>query len=311
MRKRTPFLVLVLIVAPFFQRGQTALVFANATISSVSLTTGSDVITTSVDPEVTYKFKFNVFDPDSLDDLNNIVVKIYYEASTMDDIRSCYTFTWTEGAGSTPFVSSPLDYVVTSSVIPTAEEELLSSFDFELHFNLDGVAVPSGSSTTWNVDVTVTDDSAATDSNTETVFDVTKYQAFTVSTSSIAFGTAVPGATLTKQQVTVTLTTNTQVDINVQGGDLTYSSYSIPADQFNAWDDSAEFPTSYTLSTSDTTVYDDYVTVADAINSGVTGYTDAGDLLVGFDGTVPSVQAVGSYTATWRISIDQSGVNAN
>ena len=276
-------------------------------LSAISLTDSSDVVTTTIDPEATYKFKFTVSHANTLDYLTDIVVDVYFGSVTTDDIRSCYTFTWTEGLGSTDFISSPSGYEV-SSVTPTDVQEASGSFGFELHFNLDGIAVPSGDTATWHIDVTVTDDGAGTDSDTNTLFDVMKYQSSMVSTSSIAFGTAVPGGDLDEQQVTVTLTTNTQVDINVQGADLIDGSNSIPITQFSASDDSSGSPTAYTLSTSYTTVYDDYVAVPDAINTGVTGYTDAGDLLVGFDGTVPAVQAVGNYGATWKILLDQSSV---
>ncbi|UCH36873.1 MAG: hypothetical protein JSV76_04060 [Candidatus Bathyarchaeota archaeon] len=274
-------------------------------LGAVSLTDNSDVATTSVDPEATYKVKFSVSDSNTLDDLTDIVVDIYYETQSAVDIRRSYTFTWTEGAGSTPFTSSPAGYVV-SSVTPTAAEELASSFNFELHFSLDGVAVPSGAATTWHIDVTVTDDSSNTDSDTTTVFDVTLFHSITASTSTIAFGSAIPGGSLTKQSVTVTFTANSEVNIDVQGADLVSGSDTISADQFNAWDDSAGTPSAHTLSTSDTTIYAAYKAVTDAINAGITGYTDAGDRLLGFDGTVPDPQASGTYTAVWKIKIDQS-----
>ena len=323
MGKKNLFIVLVLAFAAFAQILPMAVVFGSdesvtldingsgPAISSVSLTTNSDEATTSVDPEATYKFKFSVSDSNTLDDLANIVVKIYFEASTTDAIRSCYTFTWTEGAGSTSFISSPSDYVVVSSITPTAEQELLGSFNFELHFKLDGVAVPSGSTSTWHIDVTATDDSSATDSDTSTVFDVAKYQSIGVSTATIPFGSTSPGTALAKQLVTVTLTANTQVNIDVQGAALISGSNSIPANQFNAWDDSAGSPSAHVLSTSATTVYSGYEANSDTLNSGVTGYTDNGNADVGFDGTVPSPQAQGSYTGLWTISLDQIDVTPN
>jgi hypothetical protein len=264
-------------------------------LSAISLTDNSDVTTSTVDPEATYKFKFTVSDDNTLDDLDDIVVDIYYESSSTDDIRSCYTFTWTEGAGSTPFTSSPAGYVV-ASVTPTAAEELGSSFNFELHFRLDGVAVPSGAATTWHIDVTVTDDEPSSTSDTTTTFDASMYHSIGVSTSTITFPSVSPGASLTKQSVTVTLTANTEANIDVQGADLTSGANTIPIGQFDAWDDSAGTPTAHTLSTSDTTIYSAYAATTDAINSGVAGYTDNGDRLVGFDGTVPDPQIGGTYT---------------
>jgi hypothetical protein len=279
-------------------------------LGAISLTDDSDVTATDVDPEATYKVKFTVSDSNTLDDLDDIVVDVYYETQAAVDIRRSYTFTWTEGAGSTPFASSPSGYVV-SSVTPTAAEELTSSFNFELHFRLDGVAVPSGGSTTWHIDVTVTDDAPTTVSDTTTVFDVNLFHSIGVSTSTIAFGSATPGDPLTKQSVTVTFTANSEVNVDVQGADLVSGSDSISADEFDAWDDSEVTPTAHTLSTSDATIYAAYKAVTDAINSGITGYTDAGTRLLGFDGTIPDPQPSGTYTAIWRIKIDQSFVTPN
>lgn len=283
---------------------------SGSVLGTISLTDNSDNPVTTVDPEATYKVKFSVSDSNTLDDLDDIVVDIYYETQSAVDIRRSYTFTWTEGAGSTPFVSSPSGYVV-SSVTPTAAEELTSSFNFELHFSLDGVAVPSGGATAWHIDVTVTDDEPSTVSDTTTVFDVTLFHSINVSTSTIAFGSATPGGTLTKQSVTVTFTANSEVNVDVQGADLVSGSDSISADEFDAWDDDAGTPSAHTLSTSDTTIYAAYKAVTDAINSGITGYTDAGSRLLGFDGTIPNPQASGTYTAIWRIKIDQSIVTPN
>ena len=277
-------------------------------LGAVSLTDSGDSSATTVAPEATYKVKFSVTDTNTLDDLTDIEVEIYYETQAADALRRAYTFTWTEGAGDTDFVSSPAGYVVATSVTPTAAEELGSSFNFELHFKLDGVAVPSGAATAWNIDVTVTDDSAAPDSDVTTTFDANKYQSLSVNTSSIAFGSVNPGAALTKQGVMVTFTANTELDVDVLGANLVSGSESIAIGEFDAWDESETTPAATVLTASAQAIYSAYAATADSINSGVAGYTDNGSRELGFDGDVPSPQQDGAYTATWTITLDQSAV---
>jgi len=108
--------------------------------------------------------------------------------------------------------------------------------------------------------------------------------------------------------VTVTFTANTELDVDVQGANLVSGAESIAIGQFDAWDDSETTPTAHALTVAAQAIYSAYKATADSINSGVAGYTDNGDRLLGFDGDVPSPQQDGAYTATWVITLDQSAV---
>jgi len=254
----------------------------------------------ALDPEVEYLIKFTVRDNNSLADLDTILVRVYESTQSDQPVnkRRVYNFTYNETANA--WTASPSGYLNPSHTSTVPDNKSQVSFSFDLYFKLAGIAVPTGSTTNWIVSILVTDEDESTDLNDSTTFDVNEYRALNSYTASFTWSGKNPGDILENRTINPTITANLQVDINTNGSDLTYGAYSIPVSSFHVYNSTGPLRT---LSSSTLTVYDNYAEASDSINPNITGYTDAVEKTLKYDGAIPNPQHSGTYDGTWTISL--------
>jgi len=132
--------------------GTTTLVVDNVvpTLSDTSLTDMNGVPTTIIIPEKRYLINFTVQDNNSIEDINSIIIRIFYDEMTNPDKTNCYNFTYVQSDNS--WASLPDGYII-SSTAPT--DHNISSFKFSLSFKLDKTAIQSNA---WHLNIDVVDD---------------------------------------------------------------------------------------------------------------------------------------------------------
>lgn len=279
------------------------------TLTSVTFqnAAGSSMDGQSIDVATSYWVNFTVGDTNTIGDLDNVVVKVYYtnQEPGTTNARTNYTFTWTESAAFGDFVSSPTGHLV-SNTVPSSNTS--ASFDFKLQFNISTDAIPSANIGEWYINITATDDSAGSVTNTDNNFDVNKYKDLSSADTTLAYGTLNPGDPIPDlSPVNLTITANTQLNITVEGANLESGAYNIPIANFDV---NATTPptvggrfTLNILSTSAQVAFNDTAGTACTIETNITGYSSAYtplDLVFG-GGTVPSPQQDGTYTANWPV----------
>ena len=288
------------------------------TLTSVTFQSaaGSSMDGQSISVATSYWVNFTAGDTNTIGDLDNIVVKVYYTGQEpgTTNARTNYTFTWTESAAFGDFVSAPTGHLV-SNTVPSSNTS--SSFDFKLQFNISTDAIPSADIGEWYINITATDDSAASAINTSMNFDVNKYKSLSSEDTTLAYGSLNPGDAIPDlSPVNLTITANTQLNITVQGADLTSSSNSIGIGNFDV--NATTSPTVggrftlNTLSTSAQVAFNDTAGTACTIETNITGYSSAYtplDLVFG-GGDVPSPQEDGSYTANWPVVCNNAMLGA-
>jgi len=164
--------------------------------------------------------------------------------------------------------------------------------------------------------ITATDDSAAEDTDTSLTFDTNLYKAID-SVSSVTFAALNPGDTLDEQDIDPTVTANHQIDIKLDGSDLTLAAVDGPTTILAStisYDDAATFTTAIgTLPTTATAVYSDYnqssfsLTEGDALTANTChgGYTDGELKYLCVKGTsaIPNPLQDGTYTGAWALTV--------
>ena len=102
-------------------------------ISVVSMKNGDgSAFSAPADCETEYRVDFTVTDDNTLADLTDVDVEVYYETQTVDAIRSHYTFTWTQGTNS--WASLPAGYLDPTNTSTTPGGMTGASFAFSLYF---------------------------------------------------------------------------------------------------------------------------------------------------------------------------------
>ena len=119
-------------------------------LSAVSLTDTTGTPVTIIIPEKPYFVNFTVQDNNSIEDLDNIIINIFYNEATTPNRTNCYRFTYTQW--NNEWVSNPIGYIVSNT---TPVDLNLASFGFALGFKLDKDAIPSDS---WHITINVVDD---------------------------------------------------------------------------------------------------------------------------------------------------------
>jgi hypothetical protein len=272
-------------------------------ISSVSLKNGDgSAFSGPADCETEYRVDFTITDDNTLEDLTDVDVEVYYETQTVDAIRSHYTFTWIQGTNS--WASSPAGYLDPTNPSTTPASMTGASFAFSLYFKLDGVAIPAGTADKWNVKITATDDSAATDTDTSiTPFQLNTYTELSLSSSSLDFGTANPGAAFSSSPTTnATITCNTALLNTFTGANLTKGSDSIAYSQFTIQGGDITVATALTGAAQDIRA-SGYKATSDSLDASISGYTDGEANTLTFAGTAPTPCPAGTYTGTWTIAL--------
>ncbi len=322
----TIFTMLVSVLAPAVvfaddAGGEVAVGNIDPVISAVALRDAGDVgAVTELDPETEYLLKFTVADDNSMYDIDNVLVEIYFGGEISDvageGINDYYKFTYTESTNSWA-CSTGAAYLspTTSSTVPS--NEALGTFAFALYFKVDGVALASGAATNdgWNVKITATDDSVASDNDISITFDVNLYKAID-GVSTVTFGAASPGDTLDEQDIDPTVSANHQLDIKLDGSDMTTTGDgpTTIAATLISYDDAANYTAPIgTLPTAATIVYDDYnqssfdLETGDALTANTChgGFTDGELKYLCVKGTsaIPNPLQNGSYTGIWALTI--------
>jgi len=301
------------------------------TITNVALRNAADTQDVSaLDPNTEYLVKATLTDLDTLNDIKNMTVKLFYAKNggyeaTSNLKREHYNFTWEEAESGTTgtWTSLPAGYLNPSHTSTSpADTSAVTSYSFLMYFKLDPVAIPSGTTNYWQVKVVAVDESSSQVADTSKTFDVNKYSSLSALPATINYGTVNPGAKLTDNEITVTLTTNTQANITVVGHNLTNavymgeggtggenSNFKIPRQ--NLWVVNSSTQGGQGNKTFDETaqlIYKGYNATACALTTKIKGYNDAATRKILFGGSAPSKLKNLAYSATYTLALDASKV---
>ncbi len=265
----------------------------------------------TIDPEVQYTISTTVYDDNKLQDINTIVIKLYYDNDSAGNGRNYYTWTWTNpNPGLDPAVADfnnianwsenvAGSYISTTNVSITLDNKEVT---LEVNWQVRGIARPSDADF-WHYHIEATDSANPTVSSGIGDAQVNKYISFSVQSNTINFGNVDPGAAagLTNDDA-ITIVSNGEVDISVTGADLTSISSTIDVDQFYVEDD---ISTQTTLTTAAQIIYDDYRQIDEGgfPDAGILGYSDGASKTLLFGGTIPDPQEADTYTGTWVIDV--------
>jgi hypothetical protein len=175
------------------------------TIGTVALytTSGDPLDPPSMSPQVEYNIKVPMTDDDTLDDLVDIVVTLYYDADgtysesevpTAGNNQRSAILTWTNGGSPAWTIETGSN---TSWTIETAScvEPTLSNTTgtFEFHFKPGKVATRTTGDAKWHIYVIATDSVSNTDTGTKTGLTMNWYGEIDVNTATVSWGEVSPG----------------------------------------------------------------------------------------------------------------------
>lgn len=238
-----------------------------------------------VNPSQEYKITFSVFDSFGVEDLVSADVMLYHESRTPSE-RECYTYTWEKPNLYTVWRTDSFSTVTAS----LQNKEIV----WDLTFFLSEIASPGD----WTLNIIVYDAAHQYHEASEQV-QVTKYLSFHLQESrapfaQINFGKAEPGEDLPAVTLTVVVTSNSPVNVLIQGGDL-YSSEGkvLPADIFYA-EPSPGNPVQ--LNSSRQALYTVYAERK--------GFNKEARIVIVFRGKLPEVVEAGTYSGIWYIIVE-------
>lgn len=265
----------------------------------------------TIDPEVQYTINTSVRDSNKLQDVNTIVVKLYYNADAAGDGRNYYTWTWTNPIpGTNPAVADFTNaanwsesvagsFISCTNVTITPNNKEVA---LDLNWQVRGIARPTATDY-WHYHIEATDSANPTVSSAAGDASVNKFLSFAVQSNTLNFGNVDPGVAVTPTNDNViSIVSNGEVDISVTGADLTTGSFTIPVGQFYVEDDSS-VQTFLTIAAQ--IIYDDYrdVNEGGVPDAGILGYSNATSRTLIFGGIIPDPQETGTYTGTWIIDV--------
>ncbi|MBU7028602.1 MAG: hypothetical protein HXS48_16830 [Theionarchaea archaeon] len=273
----------------------------------------------NIDPEVQYTINTSVRDNNKLQDVNTIVVKLYYNADAAGDGRNYYTWTWTNpNPGTNPAVADFTNaanwsesvagsFISCTNVTITPNDKEVT---LDLNWQVQGIARPTATDY-WHYHIEATDSANPTVSSAAGDASVNKFLSFAVQSNTINFGNVDPGVAVTPTNDNViSIVSNGEVDISVTGADLTTGSFTIPVGQFYVEDDGS-VQTFLTIAAQ--IIYDDYrdVNEGGVPDAGILGYSNGTSRTLIFGGTIPDPQEAGTYTGTWVIDVTNVCTPAN
>lgn len=285
-------------------------------VESVAPVVNADNVTVCDDPagvNAENWINFTIEDGNSMDDIKNITVELFYANSTdnpykpsAESNRSYYVFKWNESGGDAWHCALNDSYVNISGHSGPYEPGGSEGWQFvNLSFKLNETAVPSGDVTQWNVSVTVYDlDGNTNNALNATSLNVSEYVSAEQQEAGVDFGPRAPGDPTSTETTTISFTSNTQVEINVTGANLVCGSNNIGYANFlyNATDVGEEGENTATVFTgSAQTAYAEYNATEDTLNTAITGWNYEVTPALEFNGTIPSPQPAGTYSGTWNI----------
>ena len=153
----------------------------------------------SMDPQVEYAVKVSVTDNDTLDDINEIRVILFYDAAGNDpsapgtpDTQTCAILTWTKG-GSPEWDIAPSEassnWRIEETYCKKPSDMAQTSGDWWFHFKPGKVATHSPGSGDWDIYAKATDTAELTAENYLRDVEMNWYGEITVNTPSVNWGT--------------------------------------------------------------------------------------------------------------------------
>lgn len=165
-------------------------------ITGVTLYNTADEPVTSMTPQVEYYVQVTVGDANTLNDLNDITVYIYYDAdgtyneqTPAANTSTCAILTWTNPATWAIDPAASTTWTQETSVVPTLTG---ASGDFEFHFKPGKVALESPDADEWHIYVVV-DDGTVDDSAYQENCNMAWYGEITVNTATVNWGSVTAG----------------------------------------------------------------------------------------------------------------------
>lgn len=239
-----------------------------------------------VNPVQEYTVVFSVYDNFGIEDLVSAEVSVYHEVTKPSE-RECYLFTW----------EKPDPYTVWKSAFPVSADASIQNSEivWTITFSLSEIASPGE----WTLDITVYDVPHQHDHVLEHVV-VTKYVSFHLQdtsrgyTARINFGKAEPGEELSRISLFVVVTSNSLVNILVQGEDL-YSQEGgvLPVESF-----------SVETSSGNVVRLDGSRQAVCLMYAEKSGFNKKVKILLVFYGKLPEVIEAGTYSGVWYIIVE-------
>ena len=238
-----------------------------------------------VNPSQEYRITFSVFDRFGVEDLVSADVMVYHESRTPSE-RECYTYTW----------EKPDLYTVWKTDSSSTVQASLQDREivWDVTFFLSEIASPGD----WTLTIMVYDAAHQYHEVSEQI-QVTKYLSFHLQEprapfAQINFGKAEPGEDLPAVTLTVIVTSNSPVNVLIQGGDL-YSSDGkvLPADIFYAGPSSGS---QIQLNSSRQALYTMYAERKE--------FNKEARIVIVFTGKLPEVVEAGTYSGIWYIIVE-------
>ena len=317
IKKQLALLMSMVVIAGMMPLMPMASALSQVQVSSVAPVVNAANVTaydTTADVNTENWINFTVADGNSMVDIKNITVELWYANSTVnpykaasENNRSYYIFKWNDTGDQNWHCALDDAYVNLSGHSgPYEPSGADKSWQWvNLSFKLNETALPSGADSQWNVSVTVYDlaDMSGTALNA-TSFDVNAYLSAAQQEAGVDLGSVAPGADTATVPTTISFISNTQVKIDVTGDDLTGTSASIGYANFSynateTGEGGANVATVFTGAAQ--TAYADYDAVEDSLNIAITGWNYGVTPALAFNGTLPSPLPAGTYTGSWNI----------
>ena len=238
-----------------------------------------------VNPAQEYGITFSATDNFGVEDLVSVEVSLYQEGTRSEE-RGFYTFSW----------EKPSIYTVweADSPVHVAASLQPNEIVWTVHFSLSEIAAPGE----WVLTIEVYDTRHQHQQVVER-FTVTKYLSFRLqdstraSVAEINFGKSSPGEELPRVSLSVVVTSNSYVNVFVQGADLqSLEGDTLPVDGFYVETVGGRMQ----LSGSRQGVYFDYAQK--------NGFSKEARILLVFWGTLPEVVEAGAYSGIWYIIVE-------
>lgn len=179
-------------------RPQLSITFTDTTIDSVGLYESNE--STLLDPgdamtpQTEYAVKVTVSDPDTLADIAEVRVSLFFDAVGGDgsapvsaDTRRCAIITWTSGGGWAIEPSSSTSWVLVTANC-SAPSSGLTTGSWWAHFKPGKVATESAGAGDWDIHVEVTDSETLTVETYSRDYEMNWYGEVAVGTGSFSWG---------------------------------------------------------------------------------------------------------------------------
>ena len=162
----------------------------------------------SMDPQVEYAVKVTVTDADTLEDISEVKVTIFYDSAGNDtaapgssDTQTCAIIIWTKAGGWSIDPSASTTWTLESGncKTPTMSE---TTGDWWVHFKPGKVATESGGTEDWDIYAEATDAASNSADLYARDYEMNWYGEITVNTASVDWGTVGLGSDFSANEQT-------------------------------------------------------------------------------------------------------------